>query len=94
MSKVYFILDEGEKRYSLDNNFSYNSAMTLTLDLETWLKVTVYPLPKGTRVKYEPICAKGKECSGQEIPDRQKDRLINKRRAQGGALITGLVRVF
>lgn len=48
-------MDEGEKRYALDKNFSYNSAMTLTLDLETWLKVTVYPLPKGTMwVKYGP----------------------------------------
>lgn len=36
--------------------------MTLTLDLETWFKVIVHPLPKDTQwVKYEPDWAKVRE---------------------------------
>lgn len=36
--------------------------MTFTLDLETWFKVTVQPLPKSTLcVEYEPDWAKGRE---------------------------------
>lgn len=32
----------------MDKDFSYYSAITLTVALETWFKVTVHPLPKGT----------------------------------------------
>lgn len=36
--------------------------MTLTLDLESWFKVTEHTLTKGTlRVKFEPDWAKGRE---------------------------------
>lgn len=36
--------------------------MTLTLDVETWFKVTAYPLSKGSlSVKYEPDYTKGRE---------------------------------
>lgn len=49
--------------------------MTLTLDLETWFKVTSYVLLKGTVwVKYEPYWARGEKiCSGQEISNGQAD---------------------
>lgn len=55
--------------------FLYNSAMTLTIDLETWFKVTSYVLLKGTVwVKYEPYWARGEKiCSGQEISNGQAD---------------------
>lgn len=31
-----------EKRYAPDMDFSYNSDMTFTFDLETWIKVTAH----------------------------------------------------
>lgn len=39
--------------------------MTLTLNLETWFKVTAHPLPKGALdmlMKYEPDWANGTIC--------------------------------
>lgn len=43
-------------------DFWYNSAITLTLDLEKWFKFTAHLLPKETLwVKYEPHWAKGRE---------------------------------
>lgn len=37
--------------------------MTFTCDLETWFKVTTYPLPKSTlSVRYEPDMDKEKIC--------------------------------
>lgn len=52
------------KEYMIQSRFFflYNSAMTLTLDLETWFKVIAHPLPKDTQwVKYEPDWAKVRE---------------------------------
>lgn len=62
VSEVWARLDQMVRRYALDKEFSYNSAMTLTLDLETRFKITVHPLHKGTLwVKYESDWAKGRE---------------------------------
>lgn len=37
--------------------------MTFTCDLETWFKITTYPLPKSTlSVRYEPDMDKEKIC--------------------------------
>ena len=33
-----------EKRYAPDKDFSINSAMTFTFDLENWFKVTKHPI--------------------------------------------------
>lgn len=45
--------------------FSHYSTMTLTLDLESWFKVTEHTLNKGTLwVKFEPDWAKG----GEDMP--------------------------
>lgn len=45
----------GERAYYTPNkDFLNKSAMTITLDLETWLKVTAHPFPKRSLlVKYE-----------------------------------------
>lgn len=62
VSKVWARLNKGERRYALDKDFVYNSAMTLTVDLKTWFKVTAHPLPIGTLcMKYEPDLVKGRE---------------------------------
>lgn len=56
--------------------FSHNSAMTLTLNLETWFKVTAHPLPKGALdmlMKYEPDWANGTICPKKVISGRQMD---------------------
>lgn len=59
MSEVIARLDQREKRYASDMNFSYNSAMTFTFDLETWFKVTAHPLLKSSAYgNYEPNRAK------------------------------------
>lgn len=39
-------LDNGERRYASDKDFIYNSAMTLTVDLDTWFEVTAHLYPK------------------------------------------------
>lgn len=63
MGEVWAGLDQGERIYDLDKDFADNSAMTLTLNLETWFEVTAKTLPKDTlgKVKYEPDWAKGRE---------------------------------
>lgn len=38
--------DQGERIYDPEKDFSDNSALILTLDLETWIKDTAHPLPK------------------------------------------------
>lgn len=59
--------------------------MTLTLDLETLLNVTVYPLPKGTMwAKYEPICAKGKEFMPRTRILRQTEGQTDKYKVRAG----------
>lgn len=45
-------LDQEEKKYEPHNDVAHNSAMTLTLDLGTWVKVTVNP--KVLCIKCEP----------------------------------------
>lgn len=45
MSEVLATLGEEERSYDFDDDCSYNSATTITLDLETLLKVTELPLP-------------------------------------------------
>lgn len=62
MGEVCANLDQGERIYDLDKDFSGNSAMTLILDLQTWFKVTSHTSSKGTlQVKYESEWAKGRE---------------------------------
>lgn len=39
-------MDQEEIIYDLEKDFSYNSALTLTLDLETYFKVIAHRLPK------------------------------------------------
>lgn len=59
------IKSKGEKTFP-DKDFSYDSAMTLTLDLETWFQVTAQPLQKVILwVKYGQIGPMGEKiCSG------------------------------
>lgn len=91
-------MDEGERIYDPERIF--HSAVTLTLDLETWFKVTAHPLFKGTQwVKYEPNWAKERENMlvisdlewTDELTDRWMDgwtnRLINTGHLLSGALI-------
>uniref|UniRef100_K1RVG7 Uncharacterized protein n=1 Tax=Magallana gigas TaxID=29159 RepID=K1RVG7_MAGGI len=84
LSEVYTRLDQGQRRYAPEKDFSHNSSMTLTLDLETSFKVTTHSLPKGTlQVKNEPDWAKGREdmlrtrdlgwTEGQTQMDGEKD---------------------
>lgn len=48
--------------YELDKDVAHNFAMTFTLDIETWVKVTGHPLPKGILwVKCEPDWIKGEK---------------------------------
>lgn len=56
-------MDQGGATYDEVKVFSpHNSTMTLTLDLESWFKVTEHTLNKGTLwVKFEPDWAKGRE---------------------------------
>lgn len=39
MGEEWARLDHGERIYDPDKDFSHNSAITLTFDLETWFKV-------------------------------------------------------
>lgn len=48
--------------YELDKDVAHNFAMTFTLDIETWVKVTGHPLPKGILwVKCESDWTKGEK---------------------------------
>lgn len=39
----------------MDKDFSYDSAMTFTVDLENWFRVTTHPLLKSSLdINYEP----------------------------------------
>lgn len=40
-------IGKGERIYDLDEDISHNTAMTLTLDPETWFKVNAHPLHQG-----------------------------------------------
>lgn len=73
-------IETGKRTYDPDNDFSDNSVMILTLDLETWFKITAHPLPKGTlQVTYEPNWAKGREDMPQKmISDGQMDERTNR----------------
>lgn len=68
-------MDQWDKNYAAEKAFSYNSAITITLDLDTFFKVTTHPLAKDNLwVKYEPDWTRGgKKWSEQEIPDEQTD---------------------
>lgn len=62
VGEVLARLDQGERIYDLDKDFKDNSAMTLSLDLETLFKATAHLLLKGTLwVKYVPDWATGRE---------------------------------
>lgn len=55
-------MDQRERIYDPDKDFSDNSAMKLTFKLETWFKVTAHPLPNGTLlVKNESDWAKERD---------------------------------
>lgn len=86
VSKIWARLNQGEKRYATDKDFTYNSDMTLSLDLETWFKVTAHPLPKDTlQVKFKPGWASGREDMPQTsdlgMTDGQKDGRTDHYRA-------------
>lgn len=47
--------------YDLNKYFTHTTVTSLTLDLETWSKVTEHHLPEGTLgVKYKPDLDKGR----------------------------------
>lgn len=59
MGEVGVRLEETERRYAPDNDFSCKSAMTFTFDLENCFKITTHPLLKSyVNVKHEPIRGK------------------------------------
>lgn len=76
VGELWARLDQGERICDPDNDSSDNSAITLTLDLEFWFKVTTHPSPNDSLyLKYKPDWAKGKtKCPGQVISDGQTDR--------------------
>lgn len=80
VGEVCAILDQGERIYDLDKDFSGNSAMTLILDLQTWFKVTSHTSSKGTlQVKYESEWQRGeKVCPGLVTSDRQTEGRIDR----------------
>lgn len=47
VGEVWTRWEHGERIYDLDEVISHNTAMTLTLDPETWFKVTAHPLHQG-----------------------------------------------
>lgn len=95
VSKIWARLNQGEKRYATDKDFTYNSDMTLSLDLETWFKVTAHPLlyPKTLyRWSLSQVGPPGEKiCPRQAISewqtDRKTDGLITIGRPQSKALI-------
>lgn len=55
VNEVITRLNQREKRHAPDMDFSFNSAITFTFDLETWYKVTANSLLKSSDyVKYKP----------------------------------------
>lgn len=46
-------MEQRERGYALDKDFSYNYAMTITFDLEIWFKVTTHSLLKSTFFLWE-----------------------------------------
>lgn len=55
MGEVWTRLDQSERRYAPEKDFSFNTVLTFTLDLEIWFKVTAQPLLKSSvYLKYEP----------------------------------------
>lgn len=71
-------LEQGERIYDLDKDFSHNSAMSLSLDLETWYKVTAYPLLKDSLwMKFEPDWVKGRVDMLQTNGHEQTDGLTH-----------------
>lgn len=77
-----FLLTKKKRRFVSNNNSIRDSAMTFTLDLKNWLKVTAHSFPKCTLWGWtiSKIKPRGeKVCSGQLISDGQTDGRTERR---------------
>lgn len=69
--------EQGERIYDPEKDFSDNSALILTSDLETWIKDTAHPLPKWVWARLSQGERTYMYHTGHVISDGQKDWLEN-----------------